>query len=61
MAVLTLQKFGAIDPGMVENHLLQIATPNVITNNPSGANMLAGTPNLLLYHVTTTRRRACCS
>lgn len=61
MAALALQKFGAIDPGMVESQLLQIATPGVITNNPSGASMRSGTPNLLLYYFGGIRRRACCS
>jgi serine protease len=64
MAALSLEKIGAAYPGMVESNLVHYATPNKIQSNlqtSPPAIMLEGTPNLLLYHVTTTpKRRSCC-
>lgn len=60
LAALTLARFDNITPGMVENYILQNATPDVITNNPSGATMRSGTPNKLVHQVTPPKRRACC-
>lgn len=61
IAGLTFAKYGDITPGMVETYILQNSTADVITNNPNGATMLAGTPTRLVFQVQPTRRRACCS
>lgn len=61
IAALTIARYGAISPTMVEAEILQAATAGVINNSQSGAQMLLGTTDDLVTQVRPPRRRACCS